>query len=88
MANAMGDYSDKAGDYLRGWQPSSSHGTVSFDTIFPGRYHDRASHIHVAVRAIHEKREANVGMIYFDQCLRDVVEVSTQYLYPEVVQMN
>lgn len=62
--------------YLRGWQPSSKFGTVDFDTIFPGHYSGRASHIHIVVRAVNEKRVLQFGMIYFDQDIRDEVEVS------------
>ena len=61
--------------YLRGWQPTSNQGTVDFDTNFPGHYIDRASHIHVVVRAAHEKRVVSLGQIYFDQNIRDAVEV-------------
>jgi protocatechuate 3,4-dioxygenase beta subunit len=67
-ANSMGEYSREAGGYLRG--------AVDFDTNFPGHYTDRASHIHVVVRAVNEKRVAHFGQIYFDQKIRDDVEVS------------
>jgi protocatechuate 3,4-dioxygenase beta subunit len=76
QATAMGGYSDKADGYLRGWQPTSKHGTVDFDTIFPRHYNDRVSHIHVAIRALLEKRVVSIGHIYFDQDLRDKIEVS------------
>lgn len=76
QADAMGDYSPTMNGYLRGWQPTSDQGTVDFDTNFPGHYWGRASHIHVAVRVPQQKRVAGFGMIYFDQELRDEVEVS------------
>lgn len=78
QATSMGDHSDKTSGYLRGWQPSSNHGTVDFDTIFPGHYNDRASHIHIAVRPYSKKRIVSAGMICFDQLIRDEVEVSLQ----------
>jgi protocatechuate 3,4-dioxygenase beta subunit len=78
-ATSMGDYSSDMGGYLRGWQPSSKQGTVDFDTNFPGHYTDRASHIHVVVRAVHEKRSVHYGMIYLDQNIRDEVEKTDQY---------
>jgi hypothetical protein len=77
QANSMGEYSSTMDGYLRGWQPSSKYGTVDFDTNFPGHYLDRASHIHVVVRALGEKRVIHFGQIYFDQHIRDEVEVST-----------
>lgn len=74
-ANALGMYSSVKTGYLRGWQSTTFHGTVEFDTNFPGHYIDRASHVHIAVRALKEKRVAHIGQIYFDQWLRNAVEV-------------
>jgi protocatechuate 3,4-dioxygenase beta subunit len=78
-ANSMGEYSREAGGYLRGWQLTDRYGAVDFDTNFHGHYTDRASHIHVVVRAVNEKRVIHFGQIYFDQKIRDDVEVS----YPQ-----
>jgi protocatechuate 3,4-dioxygenase beta subunit len=78
-ANATGQYSLTKGGFLRGWQPTSKHGTVEFDTNFPGHYTDRATHIHTVVRAPNEQRVAHFGQIYFDQWLRDVLEQTTKY---------
>jgi protocatechuate 3,4-dioxygenase beta subunit len=75
----MGEYSREAGGYLRGWQLTDRYGAVDFDTNFHGHYTDRASHIHVVVRAVNEKRVIHFGQIYFDQKIRDDVEVS----YPQ-----
>jgi protocatechuate 3,4-dioxygenase beta subunit len=72
----MCDYSSDMGGHLRGWQSSSKQGTVDFHTNFPGYNTHRPSHIHVVVRAVHEKRSVHCGMIYFDQNIRDEVEVS------------
>jgi protocatechuate 3,4-dioxygenase beta subunit len=74
-ANATGDYDSNRNGFLRGWQPTSPHGTVDFDTNFPGHYSYRASHIHVVVRIPNQQRVAHVGQIYFDQWLRDQLEV-------------
>ncbi|KAH3949166.1 hypothetical protein HBH98_016870 [Parastagonospora nodorum] len=79
QATSMGEYSSTMNGYLRGWQPSSKHGTVDFDTIFPGHYSGRASHIHIVVRALDEKRVIQFGMIYFDQDIRDEVERTDKY---------
>jgi protocatechuate 3,4-dioxygenase beta subunit len=42
-----GDYS--AATWLRGVQITDANGSVTFNTIFPGRYQGRASHIHFEV---------------------------------------
>jgi protocatechuate 3,4-dioxygenase beta subunit len=42
-----GDYS--AATWFRGVQITDAHGVVAFNTIFPGRYQGRASHIHFEV---------------------------------------
>lgn len=35
--------------YLRGWQDTDANGQVTFETIFPGWYLPRATHVHVEV---------------------------------------
>jgi len=45
----MGDPNDAGmlkGTALRGIQPTDSHGIASFDTLVPGHYDGRATHIH------------------------------------------
>jgi protocatechuate 3,4-dioxygenase beta subunit len=45
----MGDPNDASilnGTTLRGVQPTDSHGIASFDTLFPGHYDGRTTHIH------------------------------------------
>lgn len=73
--NAEGAYSSKADSWLRGWQPTSEWGTVSFDTIFPGHYSGRATHVHVTVRQPNAKSIVHSGQIYFDEWPRRLVEV-------------
>jgi protocatechuate 3,4-dioxygenase beta subunit len=80
-ANATGQYSLKKEGFLRGWQPTSKFGTIEFDTNFPGHYTDRATHIHTVVRAPNEQRVAHFGQIYFEQWLRDVVEVCPIFFF-------
>ncbi|KAH7120024.1 Intradiol ring-cleavage dioxygenase [Dendryphion nanum] len=79
QANAHGNYDPKVTGFLRGWQPSSYQGTVDFDSIFPGHYGGRATHIHVVVRPDQQRHVAHVGMLYFDQQLRDAVETLAPY---------
>jgi protocatechuate 3,4-dioxygenase beta subunit len=45
----MGDPNDASilkGTTLRGVQPTDNHGVASFDSLFPGHYQGRATHIH------------------------------------------
>jgi protocatechuate 3,4-dioxygenase beta subunit len=45
----MGNPNDASilkGTTLRGVQPTDSHGVASFDSLFPGHYEGRATHIH------------------------------------------
>jgi protocatechuate 3,4-dioxygenase beta subunit len=77
-ADAMGMYSGDSTGFLRGYQMTSSHGTVNFDTIFPGHYTDRANHVHITVRPGGKKHYAHEGMIYFDDWVRKWIEVSAR----------
>lgn len=45
----MGDPKDASilkGTALRGVQPTDDHGVASFDSLFPGHYTGRATHVH------------------------------------------
>lgn len=45
----MGDPNDASilqGTTLRGVQPTDENGIASFDSLFPGHYEGRATHIH------------------------------------------
>ncbi|KAF1949942.1 aromatic compound dioxygenase, partial [Byssothecium circinans] len=84
QANAAGTYSAQATDSLRGKQHTSNWGTADFDTIFPGHYSGRATHVHVAVRAKGETKVLHAGQIYWDEWLRICVESTEQYLGNEV----
>jgi protocatechuate 3,4-dioxygenase beta subunit len=81
-ANATGQYSPKAGDWLRGYQLTTNWGTADFDTIFPGHYPGRATHLHVAVREKGQKRVLHTGQIYFDEWPRMWVEVCCLPTFP------
>ncbi|KAK4121217.1 Intradiol ring-cleavage dioxygenase-like protein [Parathielavia appendiculata] len=77
----MGDPNDASilqGTTLRGVQPTDSHGVASFDSLFPGHYEGRATHIHAIVylgatkqpnNTITGGRAAHIGQLYFDQSL-------------------
>jgi protocatechuate 3,4-dioxygenase beta subunit len=63
---------------MRGVQPTDDHGIASFDSILPGHYDGRASHIHAIVytgatklpnNTITGGKAPHVGQLYFDQSL-------------------
>ncbi|EJT69775.1 hypothetical protein GGTG_12658 [Gaeumannomyces tritici R3-111a-1] len=77
----MGDPNDASilkGTTLRGIQPTDSAGIASFDSLMPGHYEGRATHIHAIVylgatklanNTLSGGRAAHVGQLYFDQSL-------------------
>jgi len=97
QANAAGVYSGIGGQgggaglnttFLRGVQPTDKDGVVQFDTIFPGHYYGRATHVHVVSRRGGKVLENgtytggtvnHVGQLYFDQALITVVENMEPY---------
>lgn len=89
----MGDPNDASilkGTTLRGLQPTDSDGIATFDTLMPGHYDGRATHIHSIVyldakleanNTITGGRAAHVGQIYFDQGL--ITDVDTLQPYQQ-----
>ena len=91
-ANGNGNSEDTSNidkTFLRGIQPSDSDGVVVFDTLFPGHYQGRATHIHVmghmgASVADNDTLSDqgsidHVGQIFFDQDLITQVEAVEPY---------
>ena len=84
----MGDKANLNKQFLRGVQKTDDDGVVQFQTIFPGHYTGRATHIHV-ITHLDAKAEANntiwnskvshVGQAFFDQDLIDKVESTSPY---------
>ncbi|KAJ3828887.1 Intradiol ring-cleavage dioxygenase [Lentinula raphanica] len=73
--------------FLRGIQQSDDEGVVTFDTVFPGHYTDRATHIHMIAHlnatllsnnTLSGGTVPHVGQVFFDQDLITDVEA----LYP------
>ncbi|KAH7146089.1 Intradiol ring-cleavage dioxygenase [Dactylonectria macrodidyma] len=69
--------------YLRGLQPTDPDGASLFQSVFPGHYAGRATHIHVMAHinatmlpngTVMNTVASHVGQIYFDQDLIDEVE--------------
>lgn len=74
--------------WARGAQISNRDGIVEFDTIFPGHYAGRATHIHIlATENAHILRNhtyeggvsQHIGQFFFDQALIDAVESIEPY---------
>ncbi|KAK0652630.1 Intradiol ring-cleavage dioxygenase, partial [Cercophora newfieldiana] len=95
-ANASGIYSGVAATgqggldstHGRGVQETDSEGVVQFDTLFPGHYTGRATHIHVMATAdatvLPNKTftggtARHIGQMYFDDKLREDVEAVAPY---------
>ncbi|KAI1495381.1 aromatic compound dioxygenase [Biscogniauxia mediterranea] len=92
-ANALGTYSGTGAEhgktYLRGLQRTDGMGVVSFDTVFPGHYYERAPHVHVAVHvsgtredpdgAVRDNVVSLSAQVFFDQDLILAVERQEPY---------
>ena len=81
-ADATGLYSDEAmlhtrGErFLRGYQTTGATGHVTFTTVYPGWYPQRAPHIHVKVRsraADGSAAQAFTSQLYFDDAVSNAV---------------
>jgi len=90
LVNGVG-MSDRANlnkGFLRGAQMTDDDGVAQFETIFPGHYAGRATHVHVMTH-LNAKAEANntiwhttathAGQIFFDQALITAVEKTAPY---------
>lgn len=89
-ADALGVYSDEdapmnhentAGQkWLRGYQVSDKTGIVHFQTIFPGWYPGRTTHIHFKVRqTIQGKTKEFTSQLFFDDTLADKIFAKDPY---------
>ncbi|OTB00563.1 hypothetical protein M426DRAFT_235203 [Hypoxylon sp. CI-4A] len=92
VASGNGDSSDETNidnTWLRGIQKTDSDGVATFETIFPGHYTSRATHIHTMVHqnAIlyanqtlgNNVTSSHVGQAFFDQDLISAVELAEPY---------
>ncbi|RAO65986.1 uncharacterized protein BHQ10_001998 [Talaromyces amestolkiae] len=101
VANGNGNSADATNinnTFLRGIQQSDDDGVVKFETLFPGHYTGRATHIHVLSHTVNETERlsndtisglytaqaSHVGQIFFDQSL--ISEVENQSPYNENTQ--
>lgn len=75
--------------FLRGVQfADAEEGVASFDTLFPGHYLDRVTHLHVVVQENYTVNDNNtytagttvhIGQLYFDDTLVKAVEATYPY---------
>ncbi|OTA55934.1 aromatic compound dioxygenase [Hypoxylon sp. EC38] len=92
VASGNGDSSDETNinnTWLRGIQKTDSDGVAQFESIFPGHYTSRATHIHIMVHqnAVllanstlgNNVSASHVGQAFFDQDLINAVELTAPY---------
>ncbi|KAK0464250.1 Intradiol ring-cleavage dioxygenase [Desarmillaria tabescens] len=91
VASGNGDSSDATNlnkTFLRGIQPTNDEGYAQFETIFPGHYTGRTTHIHVVAHSdgtvldnstFKTDTVRHVGQLFFDQDLVTVVEATSPY---------
>jgi protocatechuate 3,4-dioxygenase beta subunit len=63
--------------WLRGYQLTDATGKTTFNTIYPGWYQGRATHIHIEVFVNNVLKKT--GQITFAEAISDVVHVSSLY---------
>jgi protocatechuate 3,4-dioxygenase beta subunit len=92
VASGNGDSSDTTNidnTWLRGIVKTDSDGVAQFETIFPGHYTSRATHIHLMVHTNvtvysngtlgNDVSASHVGQSFFDQDLISAVETTAPY---------
>ncbi|KAG8169468.1 hypothetical protein KVR01_000213 [Diaporthe batatas] len=86
--NSASDLTNLDETFARGIQSTDADGVASFDTLFPGHYTGRTTHIHVMVHLNATAREngtlldttaSHVGQAFFDQDLIYEVEATPVY---------
>jgi protocatechuate 3,4-dioxygenase beta subunit len=79
-ANALGVYSGvqgNTGTFMRGVQPTNTHGLARFDTVYPGWYTGRAVHIHIKVHL--GGNVVHTGQLFFPDSLTDTAYKKAPY---------
>ncbi|HEX4457153.1 MAG TPA: hypothetical protein VIA18_04245 [Polyangia bacterium] len=85
--NSSGVYSDQAVEnttteqWLRGYQLTDSNGAVTFNTVIPGWYSGRTTHIHLRIRSSYSQASStsdgtNTTQCFFDQTFIDRLATS------------
>lgn len=74
--------------FMRGVQISDPEGVVTFDTMFPGHYDSRITHLHLVAQKNYtiQPNETytggttlHIGQVYFDDALVQAVEATSPY---------
>lgn len=90
-SSGNGDSTDETNldnTWLRGVQGTDDDGVAQFQTLFPGHYTGRTTHIHVMVHlnatpfdnaTLIDTTAAHVGQMFFDQDLITAVEATSPY---------
>ena len=71
------DYTSQS--WLRGYQLTDSTGMVTFDTIVPGWYTGRTTHIHIRFRSTYDSSSdgsTNTAQLFFDQTFIDNLDTT------------
>ncbi|SPO07424.1 related to protocatechuate 3,4-dioxygenase beta subunit [Cephalotrichum gorgonifer] len=90
QGNGVGesDPSNLDNTFLRGVQPTDEDGVATFNTIFPGHYTGRTTHIHVLVHSgaeplangtLYSTSATHVGQMFFDQDLIEEADTIAPY---------
>ena len=74
---AQGSYNGTGFTYLRGLQVTDANGQATFNTIYPGWYQGRATHIHVQVNV--NNRSVKVTQIAFPESVSSQIYASGAY---------
>jgi protocatechuate 3,4-dioxygenase beta subunit len=81
-ADATGNYSGfnataSNRTFLRGIQVTDASGAAGFQTVYPGWYQGRATHIHVKVHA--GGSVVHTGQVFFDEAINEAVYAASPY---------
>lgn len=71
QGNRSGVGDGAGGTFLRGIQPTDAGGIAEFDTIYPGRYRGRTTHVQVKVWL--DPRNVVASQIFFPEDLSDAI---------------
>jgi protocatechuate 3,4-dioxygenase beta subunit len=74
---AQGNYNGTGFTYLRGFQVTDANGQVTFNTVYPGWYQGRATHIHVQMYV--NNRSVKVTQIAFPESVSSQIYASGVY---------
>jgi protocatechuate 3,4-dioxygenase beta subunit len=65
--------------FLRGMQPTDANGVATFNTIYPGWYQGRATHIHMKARQSRGSSQVHTGQMFFEEAVNDEVYGGNAY---------